>query len=338
MPLCKTLFFTAPREVEIRESRFSALAPDQVLVETILSAISPGTEMLVYRGQFPKMAVDTNIEALGGEFQYPLTYGYAAVGRITEIGKQVDKDWLGRLVFAFQPHASHFVASLSSLFPIPYSLPPEAACFLPNTETAINLVQDGAPILGERVLVFGQGIIGLLTSTLLSEFPLESLVCVDPFPHRRSACLAQGVNAALDSSSADFRDQAKSLLKPGADLSFELSGVPSALNEAIALTAFSGRIVVGSWYGEKRSELNLGGSFHRSRIRLISSQVSTIAPELSGRWDKSRRFDVAWRALQRIRPEKWITHRFPLERAADAYRLLDENPQEAIQVVFEYHS
>jgi threonine dehydrogenase-like Zn-dependent dehydrogenase len=108
------------------------------------------------------------------------------------------------------------------------------------------------------------------------------------------------------------------------------------LNEAIELTAFSGRIVVGSWYGEKRGELNLGGSFHRSRIKLISSQVSTIAPELSGRWDKSRRFEVAWSALQRIRPEKWITHRFPLEKAAEAYHLLDENPQETIQVVFEY--
>jgi 2-desacetyl-2-hydroxyethyl bacteriochlorophyllide A dehydrogenase len=338
MPLCKTLFFTAPHAVEVRESELSALAPNQVLVETVVSAISPGTEMLVYRGQFPKMAVDASIESLGGEFQYPLSFGYAAVGRVTEIGKQIDKDWLGRLVFAFQPHASHFVASLSSLFSIPYLLPPEAACFLPNTETAVNLVQDAAPILGERVLVFGQGIIGLLTSALLTEFPLESLVCVDPFPRRCSAAVAQGVSAAIDPSAADFHDQAKSLLRSGADLTFELSGVPAALNDAIELTTFSGRIVIGSWYGEKRSELNLGGSFHRSRIKLISSQVSTIAPELSGRWDKSRRFDVAWKALERIRPEKWITHRFPLERAAEAYRLLDENPQETIQVIFEYKS
>jgi len=125
-------------------------------------------------------------------------------------------------------------------------------------------------------------------------------------------------------------------LKSGADLALELSGAPAALNDAIALTAFSGRIVIGSFYGEKRTELNLGGSFHRSRIKLISSQVSTIAPELSARWDKARRFDVAWNALQRIRPEKWITHRFPLEKAADAYCLLDENPQETIQVIFEY--
>jgi threonine dehydrogenase-like Zn-dependent dehydrogenase len=94
--------------------------------------------------------------------------------------------------------------------------------------------------------------------------------------------------------------------------------------------------VIGSWYGEKPAEVDLGGAFHRSRIKLISSQVSTISPELSGRWDKSRRFDVAWKALERIKPEKWITHKFPLNDAEKAYRLLDENPQETIQVIFDY--
>ena len=127
-----------------------------------------------------------------------------------------------------------------------------------------------------------------------------------------------------------------SILRQGADLTFELSGNPTALNDAIALTAFSGRIVIGSWYGEKQVEVNLGGTFHRSRIKLISSQVSTIAPELEGRWDKARRFDAAWKALERTRPEKWITHRFPLEEAAQAYRLLDESPQDAIQVLLTY--
>lgn len=336
MSVRKTLSFTAPHQIEVCEDDFPVLALGQVLVETIFSAISPGTEMLIYRGQFPDMTVDASIEALSGKFAYPLAYGYACVGRVVEIGQQVDKGWLDQLVFAFQPHTSHFTADLHSLFPIPASLPPETACFLPNTETAVNLVQDAAPVLGERVLIFGQGIIGLLTSALLAEFPLESLVSVDCFPRRRAAALALGLSATLDPNSADFRAQAASFLKSGADLTLELSGAPAALNDAIALTTFSGRIVIGSWYGEKRTDLNLGGSFHRSRLKLISSQVSTIAPELSARWDKSRRFAVAWNALQRIRPEKWITHRFPLEKAGDAYRLLDENPQETIQVIFEY--
>jgi len=142
----------------------------------------------------------------------------------------------------------------------------------------------------------------------------------------------------LASNSPDFREQALSALQQGADLTFELSGNPAALNEAIALTRFNGRIVIGSWYGEKEMDVKLGGSFHRSRIKLISSQVSTISPDLSGRWDKSRRFEVAWKVLERIRPEKWITHRFALDEAPKAYRVLDENPQETVQVIFDYKS
>lgn len=308
--------------------------PDQVLVETLASAISSGTEMLLYRGQLPKD--DNTLDAVSSGLHYPTSYGYANVGRVVRIGSSVDKTWADRLVFGFQPHTTYYVASPDALLAVPDSLTPETAVFLPNMETAVNFLQDGAPILGERVLVFGQGVVGLLTTALLSEFPLEALVIVDGFPARRQASLELGVSAALAPDADEFQNQAKKHLKPDADLTFELSGSPAALNGAVALTAFSGRIVIGSWYGEKRAPIDLGGKFHRSRLRLISSQVSSIAPELSGRWDKARRFGVAWRALSRIHPEKWITHRFPLSEAAEAYRLLDKNPRETIQVVFEY--
>jgi len=237
-------------------------------------------------------------------------------------------------MFSFHPHATHFIVRADSLLPVPEGISPEAACFLPNMETAVNLVQDAAPILGERVLVFGQGVIGLLTTALLHEFPLEALVSADCYELRRNASQEIGVTKSLDPDSANFRERLSAQRR--FDLTFELSGRPETLNDALAVTAFSGRILVGSWYGEKRAPIDLGGAFHRSRIKLISSQVSAIAPELSGRWDKSRRFEVAWDALQRIHPEKWITHRFPLDQAAEAYRLLDKNPQETIQVIFHY--
>jgi len=349
MPKVHTLYFTAPKQVEIRESILPTLKENEVLVETTCSAISAGTEMLVYRGQFPHV-VDVH-DNLSSDLNYPLAYGYACVGTVKEIGTQVDKSWRNKLVFAFQAHASHFIINPSreALILLPESISPETACFLPNMETAVNLVQDGAPILGERVLVLGQGVIGLLTASLLSEFPLESLVTVDNYELRRNAIRVEGQRSKVknttprnfrlstfDPSKKDFHEQAKSILQSGADLAFELSGSPSALNDAIALTTFSGRVVIGSWYGQKHAEIDLGGAFHRSRIKLISSQVSTIAPELSGRWDKSRRFDVAWKALERIKPEKWITHRFSLNDAHKAYQLLDENPQETIQVIFSY--
>ncbi|MEK6753993.1 MAG: zinc-binding alcohol dehydrogenase [Chloroflexota bacterium] len=334
MPTARTLFFTAPKQVEIRETTLPPLKADEVLVETICSAISAGTEMLVYRGQFPHLA-DSH-DAFSSELKYPLAYGYACVGVIRETGKQVDKSWRDKLVFAFQPHTSAFSIQPSALIPIPDSLTPENACFLPNMETAVNLVQDGAPILGECVLVLGQGVIGLLTASLLSEFPLESLVTVDRFELRRNALKVESRKLKVESFLLqDLRPFDKTQGKPATfDLTFELSGSPSSLNDAIELTAFSGRVVIGSWYGQKRAEIDLGGAFHRSRIKLISSQVSTISPELSGRWDKARRFEVTWEALKRIQPEKWITHRFAIEEAGKAYQLLNENPQETIQVIF----
>ena len=333
----QTLFFIAPRQIEIRSTNLTELKADEVLVKAVCSAISAGTEMLIYQGRFPRtLETDSVISGLRGGFKYPLAYGYACVGKVVEVGKDVDINWLDRLVFAFQPHTSYFISKPESLFSIPQSLSPDTACFFPNMETAVNLVQDAAPIFGERVLVLGQGIIGLLTASLLQEYPLETLVTADPYEMRREASLNLKVNEALNPNSENFQSELTAYAQKKFDLTLELSGEPSALEDALSLTCFSGRIVIGSWYGEKKVELDLGGAFHRSRIKLISSQVSTIAPELSARWDKARRFEAAWKALERVQPEKWITHRFPIEQAAEAYRLLDENPQEAIQILVTY--
>ena len=122
----------------------------------------------------------------------------------------------------------------------------------------------------------------------------------------------------------------------GADLSFELSGNPAALDMAVKTAGYGGRIVVGSWYGTKAASLDLGGRFHRDRVRMISSQVSTIAPEWSGRWTKARRFEVAWSMIRKLRPSRLVSHAFSLEEAASAYELLDRDPGSALQVLFTY--
>jgi threonine dehydrogenase-like Zn-dependent dehydrogenase len=255
-----------------------------------------------------------------------------------KISEDSEQGWLGRLVFSFQPHTSHFVVTPEELTSSSRRRcsPESSLPVLPNMETAVNLVQDAAPILGERALIFGQGIVGLLTAALLREFPLASLVTCDCYPLRREASRSLSVTTALDPDASDFREGLRELFPFGADLSLELSGSPAALDDAIASTGFGGRVVIGSWYGEKKAALDLGGAFHRSRIQLISSQVSTIAPGLRGRWDKARRFGVVWEALERIQPRKWITHRFPLEQAGEAYRLLDTSPEETLQVLFTY--
>jgi 2-desacetyl-2-hydroxyethyl bacteriochlorophyllide A dehydrogenase len=334
-----SLYFTAPGQVSVREEALPPLSSDQVRVQTLLSAISPGTELLIYRGLFPpNLPLDENLPGLAGEFKYPLKYGYAAAGRVVGVGSSVDPAWQGRLVFAFHPHESSFDASPGEIIPLPEGISLEQAVFLPNMETAVNLVMDGAPLVGERVIVFGQGIVGLLTAALLAQFPLASLLTLDSFPLRRRASLQAGAHHSLDPASADLAGQLSTLLPEGADLVYELSGNPAALDQAIALTGFAGRVVIGSWYGQKRASLDLGGRFHRSRMRLISSQVSTLAPELSGRWTKARRLGVAWDMLRRVAPARFVTQYFPLAHAPQAYQLIDQQPAETIQVLFTYEA
>lgn len=330
--------FVGPRHVEVQHEEVSGRGPGHVLVRTHLSAISAGTELLVYRGEAPsEMAADESIAALQGGLSFPIRYGYAAVGDVAQAGEGVGANLTGRRVFAFNPHESLFEAEPQSLMEIPEGVSYEDAAMLPSMETAVNFAMDGAPLVGENVLVVGQGVIGLLTTALLAQMPLASLVTLDTVEARREMSLELGATASYDPTvSGAMHEIAAAFGGHGADLVYELSARPEALDTAIALTGYSGRIVIGSWYGTKRAPIDLGGSFHRSRIKVISSQVTTIAPELSGRWDKQRRFATAWRMLERLKPSQLVTHRFPVEAAADAWRLLDESPGDALQVLLTY--
>lgn len=327
----QSLYFINPFAVAVREEALAAPAARQVLVQTIVSAISPGTEMLLYRDQFPHdVPVDATIDALDGAFGYPLKYGYAAVGRILQTGDGVDSTRFppGQLVFAFNPHESHFLADPDALWPLPEGMEPETAVFLPNMETAVSFVMDSQPMIGEQTAVFGQGVVGLLTTSLLAQFPLSRLITLDAYPLRRQWSQQLGADDSLDPSTP--------WPALAVDLALELSGNPAALDQAIESVGFNGRILIGSWYGQKQASLNLGGKFHRHQIRLISSQVSHIAPQWRGRWDKSRRWQLAAAQLGRIQPQRLITHRFPIAQAAQAYELLDQQPEEAIQTILTY--
>ena len=148
---------------------------------------------MFYRGQAPTdLPVDETIAALAGEVGFPLKYGYAAVGRVVAVGAQVAPEWQDRLVFSFHPHESHFLASLAELMPVPPPVSPEEAAFLPNMETAVNFLMDGQPLIGEQVVIFGQGVVGLLTTALLARLPLASLVTLDRYPLRRADLLSPG--------------------------------------------------------------------------------------------------------------------------------------------------
>lgn len=327
----RALYFSAPRTVSVRDLAVPEPGPDEVRVRTERSAISPGTELLVYRDEVsPDLVADETIDALDGTMSYPVKYGYASVGTVTAVGGAVDDDWLDRRVFSFHPHESHYVASPDDL--VPTTLPAEAAAFVANMEAAVNFVMDARPRIGERAVVFGQGPVGLLTTALLSSFPLADLVTVDRFERRRDLSRRFGADATL----VPDADVAAALPDDGADVTFELSGDPAALDDAIGAAGYAGRVIVGSWYGTKDVSLDLGGEYHRSHVRVRSSQVSRIDPDHAGRWDKDRRMALVTRLLERVDVSDLVTHRFPIDRADEAYRLLDERKADVVQVLLTY--
>src|SRR5262249_22149992 len=228
------LYFTAPYCVSVQEESLGSPAAAQVMVQTLVSAISPGTELLFYRGQVPPdLPVDETIAALAGAVGFPLKYGYAAVGRVVAVGAQVAPEWHNRLVFSFHPHESHFLAALDELMPVPASVSAEAAVFVPNMETAVNFLMDGQPLIGEQVVIFGQGIVGLLTAALLARLPLASLVTLDHYPLRRETSLALGAHASLDAAEPHGLTRLHALLPQRADLPYEFSAHPPAFDQAI---------------------------------------------------------------------------------------------------------
>lgn len=332
----EALFHVAPREVEVRGIDLPAPAAGEVLIRSCCSAISPGTEAMVFAGAFPAdAALDSRIAALKGGFSYPFRYGYALVGVVEATGTGVDEALVGTMVFAFHPHQDRAVVPLADCLAIPDGLTPEAAIFLPQVESALNFVMDGAPLVGERVLVFGQGVVGLLTAGILARFPLDRLVAVEPLTWRRGLARQWGIVESVDPTDPDdWRRMLASL--DGADLIFELSGEMQALEQAIEAAGFDGRIVVGSWYGSKARALDLGGRFHRNRLRIVSSQVSTLSPALSGRWSRLRRLDLAWRMLAQLEPERLPCRRFPLARCAEAFEAACGRCEGVMQVILEY--
>jgi 2-desacetyl-2-hydroxyethyl bacteriochlorophyllide A dehydrogenase len=329
--------FVAPGDAEVVTEESPVPDPNQVSVRTKYSAISPGTERLVYQGNVPDdLQADSSIEALRDKnFSYPISYGYACVGEVEEVGTEVRDDWIGTRVFAFQPHASRFVASPDALIRLPDTVKLTDAVLIPPMETAVTLTMDGRPMIGERVYVFGQGGIGLLTARLLAEHPVNELVAVEPLEARRSLSASLGIEAV--GTADDLKRRESEIDSVRADLVFELTGDPSALNDAIQRTAFDGRIVVGSWYGTKATSLDLGGHFHRSRMEIISSQVSTIDPSYRGRWTKERRMSVVLDLLADMNPGELISDQYEIEQAPIVYEKLVNDPS-LVQPVFVYDS
>lgn len=333
----RSLWFTAPREAELRPEKVPAPGEGEVRVRAVASAPSGGTEMLVYRGEVPE---DTSLDlpTLEGGFGFPIKYGYALSGRVEEIGAGVEGLAVGDPVFVHHPHQSRLTVPASYAVPLPDGIDPSIGVFAANLETAVNIVHDSPLKLGETALVFGQGVVGLLVAQLLRLAGAGAVLTVDPLESRRRLALALGADEALTPGEGLTEEVLAATGGRGADVAVEASGVGTALQDAVEAVAVEGTVVVASWYGDKPVTLALGGSFHRGRVTLRSSQVGMLNPTLSPRWDHARRTRTVVELLEdpRLRLGALVSHRVPFERAPEAYRLIEGLPAGLSQVLLTY--
>lgn len=352
--MSKALLFTGPGNIEFRDVEATPLERDQVRVGTMFSGISRGTEMTVYRGTSPfyKKGYDPQTMLFRQDqdpmWSYPLEFGYENVGRIVETGADVQGYAVGEIVFTPTSHRESLVMSATETGPffgdlvpilrLPEGLSPESGVFLPLTGVAYNALLDGGVLLGESVAVFGAGVIGLITVQLLRLAGADQIFLVDPIASRRELAQRFGATHTFDpGTTQDLSLMIREATQQrGADLAIELSGSYAGLQEAIRSVGYSGRVVVSSYLAGAGEQLHLGEEFHHNRVRLISSQSFGVSPGISDRWDPGRRTTAAMKVLPRLDLAPMITHRFPFTDAARAFELVDQHPEEVLQVILEY--
>ena len=261
------------------------------------------------------MALDDTIDALGGTFSYPFAYGYACVGEVAESG---------RTVFAFHPHQDVFAARASDLVALPV-IDPAAATLFPLVETALQVTLDAGPGYRERVIVLGAGVLGLLTSLLLQRSGWRPLLA-EPQAWRRAMARSLGATVAAPEELAEEQ----------VPLIIDASGNPDAPAMALSMLAHEGTLLIASWFGSKPVMLPLGGAFHRRRLVIRSTQVSTVPARLSATWTRSRRRQEAIELMAELPLAELCTHVFAFSQAAEAFRAVDKGTPGLMHAVLEY--
>jgi len=338
--------FDAARSVGLETYEEPDLAAGEVRLGTLYSGISAGTELTAYRGSNPYLTKRWDAERRlfvegGTSFEYPVRgWGYEEVGRVVEVGREADGVAEGDIVYGTWGHrSSHVVpAEWAAARKLPDGLDPVAGVFSRIGAIALNNVLDADIHVGEWVAIFGQGVPGLI-ATQLATLNGGSIIAVDALEPRLDLARRMGAAAIVNFRVEDAGEAVKALTEGrGADVSIELSGSSQALHSAIRSTAYSSRVVASSFYQGPATALFLGEEFHHNRIEIVCSQISGVSPRLDHRWDLRRleRTVMRLQAEGRLDLKPLISHTFPVADAADAFRLLDERPHEAVQVVLAF--
>lgn len=288
---------------EIRDEPLRAPRDDEVLVRTLRSGVSRGTEVLVFRGGVPVSAHETmRAPFQEGEFPGPVKYGYLNVGVVDQGPPGLE----GRTVFCLYPHQSAYVVPASAVIVVPDGVPPARAVLAGTVETAVNALWDAAPLLGDRVAVVGGGMVGCCVARLLTRFPLTDVTLVDVDPARAGLAKSLGVGFALP-------DDARG----GCDLVVHASAGSAGLQLSLELLAFEGSVVDLSWYGDAPVSLSLGDAFHARRLGIRASQVGAVSPARRSRRTPRDRLALALQLLQDEAFDALLTGESPLEQLPD---------------------
>jgi threonine dehydrogenase-like Zn-dependent dehydrogenase len=289
----RALWYVGPRQASLRPATLVAPQPGFVRIRTLFSGISRGTERLVFEGRVGETERQRMRAPLQeGDFPFPVKYGYCAVG-VVEAGPA---ELQGRTVFALHPHQDRFVVPIAAVTPIPDGIPARRAVLAANMETALNAVWDSGAGPGDRIVVIGAGLVGMLVATLAAGLPGAEVSLVDLRPDRRALALSLGARFC----------QAHEM-PHDADVVFHASQSGEGLALALAAAGDEARIIELSWFGAGTVAVPLGGAFHSRRLQIISSQVGQIATSRRPRWDYRRRMAKAIALLNDARLDGLIT-------------------------------
>lgn len=314
MTVARTVWFERPGVAALRREPLHEPGPGEVRVRAICSGVSAGTERLVLLGRVPAAArAIMALPTMKGSFELPVAYGYATVGVVEAVGPGASGERLGERVFVLHPHQDVLLAPASAIRRLPAGPPAERLVLAAGVETAVNVVWDAEIGLGDRVVVTGLGVIGLLIARLARRAGASAVLGVDPDPARAALALALGATGAVTAEAA-----AASAVE-AADVLIEASGAPAALASLVARAGPSARVVVASWYGDEPVGLALGGTFHPHRVTLRSSQVGHLDPRRLGRWTHERRWAFTGELLADEALNHLIAPSIPLEEAPALY-------------------
>jgi len=307
--MARSLWYTAPERAEIKVEPLTPPFPGQLIIETHFSAISRGTERLIWSGHVPESEWQRMRAPMqSGDLPFPVKYGYSAAGRVIH----GPSEWLGKNTFALHPHQDIFVAGLEQVTCLPSNLPMARATLAANMETALNAIWDSGAGPGDKVVVVGAGIVGLLIAFIAAGLPGTDVVVSDLDPNRRPIAEAFGARFVAANGNAH------EAIGDTADVVFHTSASAGGLALAVAACGFEARVIELSWYCERRVDASFGGSFHAKRLQLISSQVGHVATTRRARWSHARRLETAVSLLDDDRLDALVREQVAFEELPES--------------------